>query len=72
MVGDTPSPLCVTRCQDPEPAPLNLEQQVRENLLVLVPLWTPGRFDWPLFDSMVPMAARIVQGSPGQEAAACW
>jgi hypothetical protein len=37
----------------------------------LAPLCTPGRFDWPLSDSTVPMAARIVQGKPGQVAAAC-
>ena len=29
-------------------------------------------FDCPLSDSTVPMAARIVQGSPGHVAAACW
>ena len=36
----------------------------------LAPECTPGRFEVPLPDSTVPMAASTVHGSPGQVAAA--
>ena len=38
----------------------------------LAPEWTPGRLEVPFPDSTVPMAARTVQGSPGQVTAAAW
>ncbi len=38
----------------------------------LAPPCTPGRFDCPLSDSTVPMAARTVQGRPGHVDAAAW
>src|ERR1019366_6008873 len=36
------------------------------------PECTPGRVDWPLSDSTVPMAASTVHGRPGQVVAASW
>ena len=40
--------------------------------LGFAPERTPGALLKPLFDSTVPIAARIVHGSPGQVAAARW